>query len=85
MLRKKKYYKSGFMFIRTELNERYSSENPYCEECINYKAIKWSKWSYKRCLVLDSSIKEICIRLTPKGYLGKTRYIVKERKDRKYN
>lgn len=75
MLRKKKYYKSDFMFIRTELNERYSSENPYCEECI--------MWSYKRCWALDN-IKETCIKLTPKGYLGRTRYIIKEeRKDRK--
>lgn len=80
MLRKKKYYKSGFMFIRTELNERYSSENPYCEKCINYKSIMWSD---KRCLV-QNSIKDICIKLTPKGYLGRTRYIIKEeRKDRK--
>lgn len=79
MMRKKKYYKSGFMFIRTELNERYSSENPYCEECINYKARMWS--SFKRCWALDS-IKEICIKLTPKGYLGRTKYIIKERKKR---
>ena len=77
MLRKKKYYKSGFMFIRTEL--RYSGENPYCEECINYKSIMWS---YKRCWAQDI-IKETCVKLTPQGYQGRTRYIIKERKDRK--
>lgn len=79
MLRKKKYYKSGFMFIRTELEEGYG-RNPYCEECINYKAIMWS---YKRCWAQDN-IKETCVKLIPKGYRGRTRYIVKEeRKDRK--
>lgn len=72
MLRKKKYYKSGFMFTRIELKKRYSSENPYCEGCINHKPIMWSD---KRCWV-QNSIKKICIKLTPKGYQGRTRYIV---------
>lgn len=79
MLRKKKYYKLGFIFIRTKLIDDEFGINPYCEECINYRAIRWS---YKRCSALDS-IKEICVKLTPQGYQGRTRYIIKERKDRK--
>ena len=77
MLRKKKYYKSGFMFIRTELKEKYG-ENPYCEGCMNYK-YRMPRSSYKRCWALDN-IEEVCVKLTPKGYLGRTRYIIGERK-----
>lgn len=61
MLRKKKYYKSGFTFTRVEFINR-----SYCRGCI---------WKGS-CNVLKE-LRHICEILTPVGYLGKTRYIIK--------
>ena len=74
MLRKKKYYKLGFTFIRTTLIDEFSI-NPYCHECNNFENRGW-------CCAQED-IKYTCIKLTPKGYLGHTRYIIEKKKDRK--
>lgn len=69
MLRKKKYYKFGFTFIRTELYDNY--KRSYCEGCI-YKS---------DCCVLNK-VRHLCEILTPVGYRGRTRYIIKEYKEK---
>lgn len=69
MLRKKKYYKFGFTFTRVELGNRNRS---YCRGCI-----------WKGCCNALKELRHTCEIITPVGYLGRTRYIVKERKDRK--
>jgi hypothetical protein len=72
MLRKKKYYKFGFTFTRVELIMYGNRNRSYCEGCI-----------YKNDCCVLKELRHICEILTPVGYLGKTRYIIKERKDRK--
>lgn len=73
MLRKKKYYKSSFMFTRVELITYGNRNRSYCRGCI------WKE----SCYNVLKELRHICETLTPVGYLGKTRYIIKERKDRK--
>ena len=70
MLRKKKYYKSGFTFIRTELI-MYGSRS-YCGGCI---------YKNNDCYALNK-VRHFCEILTPVGYRGQTRYIIKEYKEK---
>ena len=74
MLRKKKYYKSGFTFIRTELIMYGNYKRSYCGGCI-YKS---------NCYSLNklNKVRYLCEILTPVGYQGRTRYIIKEYKEK---